>query len=116
PTAPPAAAAATEAPTAAAAAGAAAATEAPTAAAAAGAAAATEVPTPTVGIAEIGQGSKQVVFWHGLGGADGKTMQEMLKQYATEKGDTTVRSETYDWNVFYQKLPTSVVAKTPPDM
>jgi multiple sugar transport system substrate-binding protein len=114
----PAAAAATEAPTAAAAGGAAAATEAPTAAGGAAAAptAAAETPTPTVGIAEIGQGSKQVVFWHGLGGADGKTMAEMLKTYAAAKGDTVVRSETYDWNVFYQKLPTAVVAKTPPDM
>ena len=43
-------------------------------------------------------------------------MQDMLKEYAAAKGDTGVRSETYDWNVFYQKLPTSVVAKSPPDM
>jgi ABC-type glycerol-3-phosphate transport system substrate-binding protein len=43
-------------------------------------------------------------------------MQEMLKTYAAEKGDRTVRSETYDWNVFYQKFPTSVVAKTPPNL
>ena len=92
-----------------------AAAEAPTAAAA-GAAAATAIPTPTVGIAEIGKGSKTVVFWHGLGGADGKTMQEMLTTYATQKGDTVVRSETYAWDVFYQKLPTAAVAKTPPDM
>jgi multiple sugar transport system substrate-binding protein len=87
---------------------------APTPKPAGGAAAPTPVPTPDV--AQIGQGSKTVVFWHGLGGADGKTMQEMLKQYASAKGDTAVRSETYDWDVFYQKLPTSVVAKTPPDM
>src|SRR5262245_48155579 len=93
-----------------------AAAEAPTAAAAAAPTAAAAPPTPTVGIAEIGQGSKQVVFWHGLGGADGKTMQEMLKTYAAAKGDTVVRSETYDWNVFYQKLPTAAVAKTPPDL
>ncbi|MEP7190416.1 MAG: hypothetical protein ABI901_14585, partial [Roseiflexaceae bacterium] len=73
-------------------------------------------PTPTVGINTIGSGAKTVVFWHGLGGADGATMQEMLKTYAAEKGDRTVRSETYDWNVFYQKFPTSVVAKTPPNL
>jgi multiple sugar transport system substrate-binding protein len=73
-------------------------------------------PVPTPDVAQIGQGSKTVIFWHGLGGADGKTMQEMLAHYSTAKGDTAVRSETYDWNVFYQKLPTSVVAKSPPDM
>ena len=32
------------------------------------------------------------------------------------KGDRTVRSETYDWDVFYQKLPTSIVANTPPNL
>jgi ABC-type glycerol-3-phosphate transport system substrate-binding protein len=73
-------------------------------------------PEPTPAVADIGAGTKSVVFWHGLGGADGATMQEMLKTYAAEKGDTTVRSETYDWGVFYQKLPTSVVAKSPPNM
>ena len=57
-----------------------------------------------------------MVFWHGLGGADGKTMQEMLKTYAAAKGDRSVRSETYDWGVFYQKLPTSIVAKSPPNL
>jgi multiple sugar transport system substrate-binding protein len=82
--------------------------------AAAGAAAPTPVPTPEVN--QIGQGSKTTVFWHGLGGADGKTMQQMLNDYAAAKGDTAVRSETYAWDVFYQKLPTSVVAKTPPDL
>lgn len=71
---------------------------------------------PTPDVAQIGQGSKTTVFWHGLGGADGKTMQDMLTQYTAAKGDTGVRSETYDWNVFYQKLPTSVLAKTPPDL
>jgi len=64
----------------------------------------------------LGSGAKTVVFWHGLGGADGATMQEMLKTYAAAKGDRTVRSETYDWNVFYQKLPTSIVAKSPPNL
>jgi len=119
PTAAPAAAAATAAP--AEAATAAPAAEAPTAAPAEAAptaapAAAEPTPEPTPAVAAIGSGAKTVVFWHGLGGADGKTMQEMLTTYAAAKGDTTVRSETYDWGVFYQKLPTSVVAKSPPNM
>jgi ABC-type glycerol-3-phosphate transport system substrate-binding protein len=73
-------------------------------------------PEPTPAVADIGSGAKTVIFWHGLGGADGATMQEMLKTYAAEKGDRAVRSETYDWGVFYQKLPTAVVAKSPPNL
>ncbi|HWQ15958.1 MAG TPA: substrate-binding domain-containing protein [Roseiflexaceae bacterium] len=69
---------------------------------------------PTVAVAEFGSSDKPTVFWHGLGGADGKTMVTMLETYAGQ--GQAVRSETYDWNVFYQKLPTSVVAGTPPDL
>ena len=104
------------APTAAAAGGAAA----PTAAAAGGAAPtidpAAPTPVPTVGVSELGTGSKQVVFWHGLGGADLKTLNQMLSTYATSTPDIKLRAEQYAWDVFYQKLPTSVVAKTPPDL
>jgi ABC-type glycerol-3-phosphate transport system substrate-binding protein len=87
--------------------------EAPAATEAPAAAVPEATPEPTVGIAEYGSG-EATVFWHGLGGADGKTMVSMLETYAKDNG--AVRSETYDWNVFYQKLPTSVVAGTPPDM
>lgn len=73
-------------------------------------------PEPTVAVANIGQGTNRIVFWHGLGGADGKTMQSMLTQYAGEQSNTTVQSETYDWNVFYQKFPTAIAAQRPPDM
>ena len=85
-----------------------------TAAPAGGAAAIT--PTPTVGVSELGSGSKQVVFWHGLGGADLKTLNQMLQTYATSTPDIKLRAEQYSWDVFYQKLPTSVVGKTPPDL
>jgi len=70
-------------------------------------------PTPVV--QEIGRGTEKVIFWHGLGGADGETMQVLLQKYTKEKG-IAVRSETYDWGLFYQKLPTSIIAGTPPDM
>lgn len=78
--------------------------------------AATAIPTPTVGIQQVGSGSKEVIFWHGLGGADGKTMQVMLEDYGKQNPDVALRAETYDWNVFYQKLPTSVIGNTPPDL
>jgi ABC-type glycerol-3-phosphate transport system substrate-binding protein len=75
----------------------------------------TEPPPPTAVVADIGQGDTQIKFWHGLGGADGATMATMLKRYSDEK-KVGVRSETYAWDVFYQKLPTSIVGRTPPDM
>jgi hypothetical protein len=63
--------------------GAAAPAAAPTAKPAAPAAAAGQpTPVPTPEVAQIGSGSKTAIFWHGLGGADGKTMQTMLNDYA----------------------------------
>lgn len=76
----------------------------------------TAAPPPTPVVAQIGKGTNKIVFWHGLGGADGATMQQMLKQYSSDKKDVSVESDTYGWDVFYQKFPTSIVAKTPPDM
>ncbi len=90
------------------------------AATAAGAAAAATkpgpTPEPTVGVAQLGKGTQKLVFWHGLGGADGATMVKMLQTYIAQKPDIALRSETYDWGVFYQKLPTATAAGTPPDM
>ena len=86
-----------------------------TAAPAAGAA--TEVPPPapepTVAIGEYGTGTPTLV-WHGLGGADGAVFATMLQDYSKTSG-AAVRSETYDWDVFFQKYPTAVAAGTPPD-
>ena len=73
-------------------------------------------PEPTVVVSELGSGSEQMVFWHGLGGADLKTLNVMLDSYAKSEPKIKLRAEQYDWNVFYQKLPTSVVANTPPDL
>ena len=93
-----------------------------TTAAAAGAAATATVdpslptPEPTVGVSELGSGASQLVFWHGLGGADLKTLNQMLKSYADSKPDIALRAEQYDWGVFYQKVPTATAAGSPPDL
>lgn len=71
-------------------------------------------PVPTATPAVLGTGAQRVVFWHGLGGADGATFYQMLQQYAADHPDITISSETYDWGVFYQKLPTATAAGTPP--
>jgi ABC-type glycerol-3-phosphate transport system substrate-binding protein len=68
---------------------------------------------PVVG--EYGSGGDPLVMWHGLGGADGATFAVMLEQYAEETGQA-ILSETYGWDVFFQKFPTSVAAGSPPDM
>jgi len=87
---------------------------APTATTAAGANAPT--PPPTVAVNNYGKEENAVVLWHGLTGADGATFAKLLDQFAQKNPDTGVRSEAYDWDVFFQKFPTAVAAGTPPDM
>lgn len=70
---------------------------------------------PTVAVGKYGTADATVTVWHGLGGADGAVFARMLEQYASENPDVTVVSETYDWNVFFQKYPTAIAAGTPPD-
>ncbi len=78
------------------------------------AAEASVAPTPTPVV--LGTGSQQVTFWHGLGGADGATMVQMLQQYSSEHPEVTISSETYAWDLFYQKLPTATAAGQPPNL
>ncbi|HSH78224.1 MAG TPA: extracellular solute-binding protein, partial [Herpetosiphonaceae bacterium] len=83
---------------------------------AAAAAKPTPTPAPTPTPVVLGQGGRRLAFWHGLGGADGATMVQMLQQYSSQKPDITLSSETYAWDVFYQKLPTATAAGTPPNL
>lgn len=71
-------------------------------------------PQPTVAVGEYGSGGTPTVLWHGLGGADGAVFATMLQTFAKEQ-NTAIRSETYGWDVFFQKFPTAVAAGTPPD-
>jgi multiple sugar transport system substrate-binding protein len=70
---------------------------------------------PTVAVGQYGSGGEELIMWHGLGGADGATFAVMLEQYA-EEFNQSIRSETYGWDVFFQKFPTAVAAGTPPDL
>lgn len=58
----------------------------------------------------------EVDLWHGLGGADGKTFTELVAQYMEESENVTVNEELLTWDIFYQKVPSSVIAGNPPDM
>lgn len=72
--------------------------------------------TPTSVVSEVGSGQRLINFWHGLSGADGKTMTELLREFAAANPDLKVREEVMQWNIFYQKFPTAVIANTPPDL
>ena len=77
------------------------------------AAAPADADAPDVGT--YGGDGTPVTIWHGLGGADGATFAVMLENYASQTGQP-IRSETYGWDVFFQKFPTAVAAGTPPDL
>ncbi len=82
----------------------------------AGEATAEPTPEPTPTPVVLGTGTEKLTYWHGLGGADGATLVTMLQEYSSSKPEIQISSETYDWAVFYQKLPTATAAGTPPDM
>jgi ABC-type glycerol-3-phosphate transport system substrate-binding protein len=75
-----------------------------------------EMPTPTPAISQVGTGDIEIDFWHGLTGADGATMSELLSVYVEQNPEIRIRQEVMAWDIFYQKLPTSVIAGTPPDV
>lgn len=73
-------------------------------------------PTATPAVVEQGEGETQLIYWHGLTGGDGSTMQRMVEMFVQENPDVSVRSEAYVWDQFYQKLQASFVAGNPPDV
>ena len=80
-------------------------------------AAAPEVPpTPTPIVTEFGAGQLQLSYWHGLTGADGVTMQAMVEQFVADNPDISVRVEAMAWETYWDKLLTSMVAGSPPDI
>lgn len=73
-------------------------------------------PTATPAVVESGTGETQLLFWHGLTGGDGSTMQRMVDTFVEANPDISVRSEAYVWDQFYQKLQAAFVAGSPPDV
>ncbi|MBI5668650.1 MAG: ABC transporter substrate-binding protein [Chloroflexi bacterium] len=73
-------------------------------------------PTPTPIVAEAGSGGTQIVFWNGLTGSDGVTLNEMTKKFAEENPGYSVRTESMVWDVLYQKLQAALVAGDAPDV
>jgi ABC-type glycerol-3-phosphate transport system substrate-binding protein len=73
-----------------------------------------EEPTPIV--AEAGTGAIELLYWNGLTGSDGVTMVEIVEQFCEENPDVSVRIEMMAWATYFDKLITSLVAGTPPDL
>jgi len=76
----------------------------------------TPVPSPTPVVAEFGSGGQQLIFWNGLTGSDGVTMQAMVEQFVADNPDISVRIEAMPWNIYFDKLLTSMVSGSPPDV
>ncbi len=73
-------------------------------------------PTPTPIVSELGEGDTQLIFWHGLTGPDGVTMQAMVEQFVAENPDISVRIEGMPWGIYYDKLLATMVSGDPPDV
>lgn len=73
-------------------------------------------PSPTPIVAEFGEGQIQLVYWHGLTGPDGVTMQEMVRQFVSDNPDISVRIEAMPWNIYFDKLLAAMVSGNPPDV
>ena len=73
-------------------------------------------PTATPIFAEAGTGSTQLVFWNGLTGADGVTLNAMSASFVEANPDFKVSTESMDWGVMYQKFQAALVAGDAPDV
>ncbi len=67
-------------------------------------------------VTDLGTSDLKVSYWHGLGGSDGATMNEMLAAFVEENPDIGVTAELLPWGTLYAKLQASFLAGTPPDL
>ncbi len=72
-------------------------------------------PPPTPVVSNLGHGTKTITIWDGLGGPDGATFAKMLQLFVQKNPDVRIQHEVLDWGVYYQKVPTSILAGSPPD-
>lgn len=73
-------------------------------------------PAPTAAVTEFGEGDIQLIYWHGLTGPDGATMQQMVEQFTRDNPDVSVRIEAMPWGIYFDKLLTAMVSGSPPDL
>src|SRR4051812_6965389 len=73
-------------------------------------------PTATPILASAGTGSTEIVFWNGLTGSDGVTLNAMTQAFTEANPDFTVSTESMVWEVMYQKFQAALVAGEAPDV
>lgn len=73
-------------------------------------------PQPTPVVNEFGTCDDPLILVHGLTGTDGAVFATLLEQFASENPDVCLKAEGLQWDIFFQKYPTSTAAGTPPDM
>lgn len=61
-------------------------------------------------------GVTNVVFWDLFGGADGTTMNSIVKEFNQTHPHIHIQEETQDWGQYYTKLITSVLGGVAPDL
>jgi multiple sugar transport system substrate-binding protein len=66
------------------------------------------VPTPQLEV--MGGGSMEINMWDGIGASDGLILTEMIKAFAEENQDITVKRQIMPWNVYFDKLAAAIVA------
>ena len=67
-------------------------------------------------VTDLGTSDLKISYWHGLGGSDGITMNEMLADFVDQNPDISVTAELLPWNTLYAKLQAAFLAGTPPDL
>ncbi len=67
-------------------------------------------------ITDLGTDDLKLTFWHGLGGSDGATLNEMLVNFVEENPGIGVSAELLPWDTLYAKLQAAFLAGTPPDL
>jgi len=72
-------------------------------------------PPPTPVVSNLGHGTKTITIWDGLGGPDGAIFAKMLQLFVQKNPDVRIQHQVLDWGVYYQKVPTSILAGSPPD-
>lgn len=58
----------------------------------------------------------EITFWNGFTGSDGITLDKIIEGFTTENPNITVKTEKIAWGTYFDKLLTSLISGTPPDM
>ncbi len=58
----------------------------------------------------------EITFWNGFTGSDGVTLDKIIEEFTIENPNITVSTEKIAWATYFDKLLTSLVSGTPPEL